>query len=467
MITHIDWSYRPYAPLLTDPGRPYICRVAPGETEIFFEWLPEGEKTAYTVLFGKRGGEMRVLGRTQACAYRVSGLEEDAEYQFQVRCEHGASRVRLARTGAVPGTVVNYLHPDDPCYAFSGRYLCSPSLVRHPMGHLLASMDLFGPAPSPQNLTLIFRSDDDGKTWHYVTELFPCFWGKMFIHQGKLYMLACSTEYGDLLIGCSEDGGYTFSAPKVLLRGSGRAEYPGVHKNPQPVVAYAGRVWNTLEWGCWHEGFHAAMVMSADEGADLLDEKSWRFSAPLPYDPAWPGTARGKSAGNIEGTLTVAPDGKLYNIMRYDMTNCQPSFGRVLAYRVNEKDPDAALAYDHAIEFPANHSKFTIKYDEKSRCYWSIANRILGADCIRNRNLLSLLVSRDLEHWQVALDLIDRRQDDPRFTGFQYVDFLMEGDDLLYLCRTALNHPHSFHDSNYSTFHRLKDFRAFLPPELK
>ena len=465
MISHPAWSCRPYTPLMRQPGTPYICRVVPGENKILFEWLPEEGAEEYTVLFGRRGGKMENAGRTQDCHWLAEGLEADTEYQFQVVCPAGESRVRLARTGAVPGTVVNYLHPEDDCYAFSGQYLCSPSLVRHPMGHLLASMDVYA-GGAPQNLTLIFRSDDDGKSWRYVTELFPCFWGKLFVHREKLYMLSCSTEYGDLLIGCSEDGGNTFSAPTVLLRGSGRVEHPGVHKNPQPVVEYAGRVWNTLEWGCWHRGFHAPMVMSADADADLTQAESWHFSPPVPYDPAWPGTAQGKSAGNIEGTLTVAPDGKLVNIMRYDMTHCMPNFGRALVYRVNDRDADAPLTYDRAIAFPANHSKFEIKYDAESGWYLSVASRILGPECAGSRNLLSLLISRDLENWRVAADLIDRRQEDPKFTGFQYVDFMIEGNDLLYLCRTALNHPHSFHDSNYSTFHRVKDFRDLLKPAL-
>ena len=133
--------------------------------------------------------------------------------------ENKKSRIRLARCGESVGAAVNYLHPDDEAYAFSGRYLCSPSLVRHPDGYLLASMDLFA-GNHPQNLTLIFRSDDDGKTWHYVSELMPCFWGKLFIHKGELYMLSCSTEYGDLLIGRSDDGGKTWGAPTTLLRGS-------------------------------------------------------------------------------------------------------------------------------------------------------------------------------------------------------------------------------------------------------
>ena len=458
MKPHTSWSYRPYQPFLYDAGLPAVCQMVPSSHALSFSWLSAGMGGSYTVWFSKRGEDLRPVAQTEACAYTVSGLEENCEYQFQVSCPAGKSRLRLARTGESVGTVVNYLHPEDPCYAFSGQYLCSPSLVRHPQGHLLASMDLFGYG-TPQNLTLIFRSDDDGKSWQYVTELFPCFWGKMFIHKGKLYMLACSTEYGDLLIGCSEDGGNSFSAPVVLLRGSCRTQFPGVHKNPQPVVEYGHRLWNTLEWGCWHQGGHAAMVMSADADADLMDPDSWRFTPPVPYDPAWPGTARGKSAGNIEGTLVEAPDGLLYNIMRYDMTHCVPNYGRALAYRVDTQNPDAPLQYSHALEFPGNHAKFEIKKDEKSGRYFSIVSRILNADCAGHRNLLSLLWSDDLSAWQVACDLIDRRDEDPRYTGFQYVDFLFEGEDLIYLCRTAINHPHSYHDSNYITFHRVKDFR--------
>ena len=120
------------------------------------------------------------------------------------------SRVRLARTGEAVGVVVNYLHPDDRYYGFSGHCLCSPSLVRHPDGFLLSSMDVFE-HDGGQCLTLIFRSDDDGQTWHYVSELYPAFWGKMFIHKGELYMTACSTEYADLLIGKSTDGGKTWT----------------------------------------------------------------------------------------------------------------------------------------------------------------------------------------------------------------------------------------------------------------
>ena len=463
MTPHTAWSYAPYRPLLRDVGDIYICRIVPGKQSIHIEWLPLEGAEEYRLYLAPRGEELAFAGKTRGCEYDFTGLQTDTDYCFRVESGKKSSRVRLARCGereGGKGVVVNYLHPDDEAYAFSGRYLCSPSLVRVPQGHLLASMDLFAPN-APQNLTLIYRSDDEGASWHYLCELFPCFWGKLFVHRGRVYVLGVSTEYGDLLIGASDDGGATFTPPVVLWRGSCKSGEAGIHKNPQPVVEYRGRLWNTCEWGCWAHGTHAAMVLSCDADADLLDPLSWRFTPPVPYDPAWPGTAKGKRCGTIEGTLTVLPDGKLYNVMRYDMTRCEPDFGRVLAYRVNESDPDAPLSYSHAIELPGNHSKFTIKYDEQSGCYYSIISRIRESANKYDRNLLSLMVSPDAEEWHLACDLIDATDSDPKYVGFQYTDFLFDGDDLIYLTRTAANGAHNFHDANYSVFDRVKDFRRF------
>ena len=454
------WSYAPYKPLLRFTGDIYICRVVPFKNSIHFEWLDSFDE--YDIFYRKRGqNEFIHHGKTNKNECDIEGLETETDYEFYVEAYGKKSRVRLARTGESVGTVVNYLHPEDDVYSFSGRCLCSPSLVKHPDGYLLSSMDVFA-GNYPQNLTLIFRSDDNGKSWHYVSELMPCFWGKLFIHKGELYMLACSTEYGDLLIGKSTDGGKTFSAPVTLLRGSnGKNGNDGVHKNPQNVFVHKGRLYNTLEWGTWDnkEFFHAAMVMSIDENADLLVPENWHFSEPLKYDPNWEGTADGEAWGTIEGTLCTSPDGTLYNVMRYNIRNATPSYGLVLAYKVNTSDPDASLKYSHSIKMPCNNSKFTIKFDDISQKYYSVVTRIDSEEHIRSRNLLSLMSSCDMENWQVVCDLIDYRDKDPQTHGFQYVDFEFDGNDIIYLCRTGMNNPKSYHDTNYQTFHRIKKFR--------
>ena len=451
------WSYAPYRPLLFDTGDPYLCRVAPKETSVRLEWLSK-EPGPFQIFYRLRNeGDFVPAGSTEECFFVVEDLLPDTEYEFFVRRGERNSRVRLARCGNCVGTVVNYLHPEDRAYGFSGQYLCSPSMVRHPEGFLLASMDVYQ-ANAPQNLTLIFRSDDEGRTWHYLSELMPCFWGRLFVHRGELYMLACSTEYGDLLIGKSSDGGKSFCAPVSLLRGSGgKNGAEGVHKNPQPPVCYNGRLWGTLEWGAWanKEYCHAAMVMSCDENADLLDPASWHFTAPLPFDRFAPELEElPLCTMTIEGTLVVAPDGRLLNVMRFGR------YGKALAYEVNLKDPDAPLTYSHCIDFPANLSKFTMRYDPVSGRYYSVATRLYDPERPKARNLLSLMSSPDLLHWEVVCDLYDYREDDPRLIGFQYVDFWMEGEDILFLCRTAMNGANSYHNSNYSTFDRIKGFRG-------
>ena len=449
-----SWSRRPYRPPFYEVGMPYLSRVAPEAGRIAIEWLPEGTGE-YEVFFREKGeGAFRSAGRTEGTEFVLTDLTDGRDYEFYVASGHGRSRIRLGKSGRAVGTVVNYLHPEDDAYAFSGKALCSPSLVRLPDGALLASMDVFR-GDWPQDLTLVFRSEDDGKTWHYSCEVYPCFWGKLFVHRGSLYLLGCSTEYGDLLIGRSDDGGRSFSAPSVLLRGGGgKNGEPGVHKNPQPVVSFRGRLWNTLEWGSWARGYHAAMVMSVPEDADLLDPAEWRFSEPVKYDPGWPGVPAGESTGNIEGCL-VEKDGALYNVMRYDMERLERKFGLAVVYRVDTEDPEGPLRYERCVEFPANASKFEIRYVPARARYYSIATRILSEETRRSRNLLSLLSSEDLVTWRVERDIYDFRDSDPAKVGFQYVDFLPEGEELLFLCRTAIHDPINFHDANYSTFDRV------------
>jgi len=148
--------------------------------------------------------------------------------------------------------------------------------------------------------------------------------------------------------------------------------------------------------------------------------------------------------------------GGLYNVMRYQMGELTPNYGLVLAYKVNTEDPEAPLEYSHAIAFPANHSKFEMHYCQATGRYYSIASRILDSEHITARNLLSLFVSEDGEVWRVERDLVDMRDSDMQKIGFQYVDAIIEGDEMLYLCRTAMNDAANFHDSNYSTFGRIK-----------
>lgn len=460
MQKSIDWSFRPYKPFFFEVGDIYICRVAPGKGYIHFEWLDD-EKLTYSVHYRKRDtGDYTVIENVTGSEYTLTGLDDMTDYEFFVTSGAKKSRIRLAKTAEAVGTVVNYLHPDDKAYEYSGKMLCSPSILRLPSGALLASMDVFA-SGAPQNLTLVFRSDDDGKTWHYQNELFPCYWAKMFLHRGELYMIGVSTEYGDLLIGKSLDEGKTYTAPTVIMRGSCSNRAAGTHRTPQNLLEYNGRLYTSCEWGAWAVGYHASSILSCDADGDLLDADNWKITYPLKFDPTWEGVEPYPSNGCMEGTVTVAPDGKLVSVMRYDMTQTEVKYGKALVFEIDTENPTAPIKYLKAVKHEGNHSKFIVHKDEISGHYYSIISRITDKDKNYDRRLLSLVKSETLDEFELVCDLFDFR---PRAEwneeGMQYVDFFIEGDDILFLSRTAMNSANNYHDANYSTFHRIKNFRT-------
>ncbi len=460
MKKSIAWNYRPYRPFFFEVGDVYICRIAPDDGSIHFEWLDE-DKLTYTVHYRKRGTEAyTAVENVSGNEYTITDLETNTDYEFFVSSGEKKSRVRLAKTSKAVGTVVNYLHPDDKAYEYSGRALCSPSLLRLPSGVLLASMDLFANG-APQNLTLVYRSEDDGKTWHYQNELFPCYWAKMFLHRGELYMLGVSNEYGDLLIGRSTDEGRTYDAPTVIMRGSCSNKAAGIGRTPQNIFEHKGRLYTSFEWGAWMVGYHAACIISCDAEGELLDADNWQVSYPVKFDPTWEGVEPYPSNGMLEGTVTLAPDGKLVAIYRYDMTKTEVKYGKILSFEIDTENHTAPIRFQKAIKCDGNHSKFIVQKDEVSGYYYSIISRITDKDKNYDRRLLSLVRSKTLDEFELVCDLYDLRdRAEWDKEGMQYVDFFFEGDDILFLSRTSMNGGNNFHDANYSTFHRVRNFRT-------
>ncbi|MFD0717247.1 sialidase family protein [Paenibacillus sp. GCM10027626] len=462
------WSYRPYSPYDQIEKRflPYICRVAPGEAAIELEWFDaSADDGGHQLYFRKyKTDDEFIKQELTAPTCTIEQLEPDCDYEFYVaRADgSGSSDVRLARTGKPVGTVVNYLHPDDECYAYSGRSLCSPSIVKLPSGALLASMDVFA-LQAPQNLTLIYRSDDNGEHWHFVTELFPCFWGKLFYHRDALYMLATATEYGDLLIGKSADEGKTWSAPVTIMTGAGSWGGRGPHKAPMPVTQLENRLYTAIDYGSWSTGGHRSGLISIDADADLMVAENWVCTGFLPYDDSWEGAApKGKSGGGLEGNAVAGPDGEIYNVLRYQMED----YGKALVLKGNKNRPEEPLQFHSFADFNGgSNAKFDLLYDEPSGAYWAIVNEIVDEKTPTQRNVLSLAVSRDMQHFKIVNRLLDYRHENPADVGFQYVSFLFDGDDILYLCRTGFNQAKNMHDANYSTFHRIERFRQYLPKE--
>lgn len=436
------WHYRPYRPYdAPDYGRlPFICRLAPGVCGVTGELLA-GAPGRHVLRWCERDSTVWHSVLTEGNTFEIRDLKPETEYLLIAEdAEGNQSRERFFRTGEVPGNVVNYLHPEDDQYAFSGRFCCSPSIVRCPSGALLASMDLYE-GKRPQNLTLIFRSEDDGETWQYLTDLFPCFWGTLFYHGDRLYMLGTSTEYGDLLIGASEDEGQTWSTPVPIFRGGCHFGESGFQKAPNPVLLSRGKLWTSIEYGCWAKKSFRCGVLYIDAEADLLQAENWRCTELLAFDQNWPNQTEGKQFA-IEGNLLEAPDGSLVDMLRY-------ADGKALVLNVVENGTAASLQFSAIAEFPMGHSKFEIKRREQDGLYYAVGNRL------PLRNILSVYRSKDLVQWEFVCDVVNREDLPKEKNAFQYPAFIFSGSELLILSRTAINGAKNFHDNNYLTFHRV------------
>ena len=449
--------FRPYIPYNRpeERGLPFVCRIAPFENGFDIEWLDNSDPDGVHTLVcskresGEKAAELVLTGKTG----RVEGLDTDTDYVFYVEAASGKrSADRLVRTGRIPEgtTVVNYLHPDDGIYDFSGKYLCSPSLVRTPKGRLIAGMDVFA-SNYPQNLTIHFVSEDNGKSWKYLNDIFGFYWSTLFTHRGKLYMIGMTTEYGNLHITRSDDDGETWATPTDLLFGANVLCYNGgVHRAPMHTVEYDGRVYTTCEYGCWKKGSHLPLVISFATGDDPMIAESWNVTEVMKFEGRWKEESGGKQGDTIEGNVIKAPDGKLLNILRYRN-------GKYLVTEINQKDLDAPLTYVGIEDAPVTSSMFRIL--KKGEKYLLITNHAteeaLKVETHTYRNVLSVYESDDIKNWKFVRDIVNYEKESAKTTGFQYPTAFLEGDDAYLLIRSAFNNAHNFHDSNHMLFTKI------------
>lgn len=444
-------SHRPYHPF-NDFGaekKPYIVRLAPEKNSFSFEWIRQNSTGTVRLFYRERG--IGAYSDVPVCdtVYTVSGLKEDTEYEFYLEDSAGEkSNVRLVRTGCLPNgaSVINYLHPEDEQYAFSGRYLCSPSLVRLGSGKFVAGMDVYANHDA-QNLMILFASDDDGESWHYLTDLYPFYWGTLFVENGILYCIGVTTEYGNLQIACSDDGGENWSAPVTLIYGSNvLCRNGGAHHPPMQLVHHAGRIWCAVEYGSWDHGSHLPGAVSIPEGADLMQASNWTMTGFAPFEGKWAEDCGHEQKDTMEGNFIAAPDGNFYEYLRW-------SVGKALRIRYDASEPDSCPVYDRFLDMPVSNSMFRILPYQDG--YLMVTNRKKEGMEYSNwspRNLLSLFESDDLEHWKPVRDLVDYSDRDPATHGFQYPCVLLEGDTMYLSVRSGFNGAHSFHDSNYMLF---------------
>jgi hypothetical protein len=308
---------------------------------------------------------------------------------------------------------------------------------------------------------VLFRSDDRGKTWRRISHIDGVYWASLFTHRGAVYLMGTDRQYGDTIIVRSDDQGKAWTSPTDAQHGLLLSD-ANYHCAPVPIVEHKGRLWRAMEDyrgdGPRNRRF-GAFMMSIDADADLMDADNWVQSNRLEDQADY---LDGKVFGWLEGNAVVTPEGGIVDILRVHRHVDE----RAAIITISDDGTQATFDPDRDfVFFPGGSKKFTIRFDPQSKLYWTLANYIPAEFSHHKpdhtRNTLAVLTSTDLREWELCKVLI--AHPDVFRHGYQYADWVFEGDDIVALVRTAhddgLGGAHNFHDANFLTFHRIENFR--------
>lgn len=336
-----------------------------------------------------------------------------------------------------------------------------------PDGSLLAACS---GAKEEEGLSM-FRSTDHGTNWVKYGKFSSKInlienYTNLFVLGNTVYLFGVAAGREGFRVCRSEDCGLTWTVPDtdtngLLLTGT-------YHTAQVPCIVSGGRVWRACETYSEDDTSKKPFVISAPADADLLDASQWTRTNEISATSYTVGGVRISSM--IEGNVVEAPDGSVVNIIR---SNCATSSNYATILHVSGT---TSLSYDAAsdrVDMPGGGKKFTIRYDAQSGLYWSLTNPHVEGEFVHKgiyaeglqpslrRNRLVLISSPDLRTWTERSVIIS--DPDPFFHGFQYADWVVDGNDLAVVVRAAFPEvrglPTRQHDANKFIFVRVKDFR--------
>jgi hypothetical protein len=175
--------------------------------------------------------------------------------------------------------------------------------------------------------------------------------------------------------------------------------------------------------------------------------------------------------GWIEGNVVLTPTNDIYNILRVSTSVAvdEPVIDKAAIHKFDSETSTLSFNPDKGfIDFPGGNHKFTIRRDPVTGAYLSLVNNNTDPNESRQRNILSLSWSQDLVHWKLIETLIEDDlpvswEESLSQTGFQYVDWQFDGDDIIYVSRTSYDGAHNYHDANRLTFDRIENYASRIP----
>ncbi len=322
--------------------------------------------------------------------------------------------------------------------------------------------------------THIVHSDDGGMSWREVSEL-PYYSAVPFLHDGDVYLFGFvgGTVFrnDDLFLVRSTDNGLTWSEPTRLFEGHFWNCHTGM------VVRDNRLYWAIDDLSFGDPVFRGPCVVIGDLSQDLMDERAWRMSNPVP-------------APGIPEMLRDPPDsGRAVDARLLDYASREHRFGKYLEPNVidvygrlrvlcavrktgvcgvldlTDDGNFASLSFTQYHPMPGGQLKFFVGWDAVSGMFWATANPALNSQAMVDnriadrlcdgRGLLMLYYSLDGLNWLQAGCVA---QVEKPSQSFNYAAWAIDGADLGIIARSNINGPNQ-HDADCATFHRLRDFR--------
>ncbi|MBQ7348202.1 MAG: hypothetical protein IJW55_09605 [Clostridia bacterium] len=353
-------------------------------------------------------------------------------------------------------------------------HCASPSILSVG-GTLYASMD------SNAKEVYVFASTDGGESFSFLSKINNFKFATLFSLNGDLYLLGVEVDGSKryAAITKSTDGGKTWSEitaqqGRLPQSSDGHAAHSTstavLIANGRVYKAYSGQAYNGTSFS-WRKGC-TAYVESAPVNANLLDPSVWTVSSPVSFDTAT--YLAHPNASDIptyvycqEGNVVLAPDGSVWAIYRVD---CVPAQGYAIIMKLsadNQTLTYSRTASDSMIHFEGGITKCTVRYDAATGKYLALVNNVTDDRFYAQRNVLSIAVSDDMVNWTIAETiLIDRSVMNDYISmtrhGFQYVDWVIDGEDILFAVREAMGESENYHNANNLTFYRLSDYKELL-----
>jgi hypothetical protein len=383
----------------------------------------------------------------------------------------------------VPGTVVYWrTSPASRLWPASNRiYTTSPSIVKLPNGDYLLAFNLFGGSLEPSaadGTTYIYRSSDKGTNWTNLTPQRMSYMkrGSLFVHGNSVYLWGYTGDAsgdslsGSVIIRKSTDNGTTWTLPFHP------SDPTPANGDPTNGFIMAGTMGGTPFNPVIHDG-RLWMAQGGKRVMDVAADANWLLAA------GW----KRSSAANTDSGPNGIPDSYKDVTITEAQIVASPQTGVVILPKV-ESEPRTVLiratgsgtvanpTTDDWVDLPGGGKKFGAAYDPVSQRFYVLSNPVLPAHFGHSepwnmiRNTAALMSSKDLKLWDVQQIFL--YGPNIGWEGFQYLNFDMDGDDMIVASRTAFDltgepgvdyKPPRGHDSNLITFHRIRNFRSAAP----